>query len=72
MKQLLRGRLMRADLGPGVLVLETADGQRWSLEGRINPGLVGQQVEVEGDEEEGAFGFAMVGPTLQVRQIRAT
>jgi hypothetical protein len=33
--------------------------------------LIGRMVEVEGDEDSGAFGFSMVGPTLQLRSIRA-
>jgi hypothetical protein len=67
----LTGRLLRLDLGPGVIVLEAADGSRWSLDGQVDPALIGRMVEVEGDEDSGAFGFSMVGPTLQLRSIRA-
>ncbi len=66
----MTGTLKRVDLGPGAWVLDTPDGQRYQLAGDIPAELAGKRVKVEGKVENG-FSFAMTGPTLRVKAIRA-
>lgn len=56
------GTLSKLDLGPGVWVLETDDGERIALYGEVPSALSGQRVRVKGREVE-AMGIAMVGNT---------
>lgn len=63
------GTLSYSDLGAGVWLLRTDDGQQLQLQGAIPEGLDGQRVEVKGREVE-AFGFGMAGPTLDVASVR--
>lgn len=66
-----QGTLQREDLGPGVFVLRTDDGQTLMLDGDVPAALVGQRVVVEGAKAKG-FGFGMMGgATVQVSSIRA-
>lgn len=65
----VEGTVVREELGPGVYLLETADGQRYALKGG-DAGLLkdGQQVTVEGDLNSGAIGIGMTGnPVLAVK-----
>lgn len=65
------GILSRLDLGPGVWVLETDDGERIALYGEIPPALTGRRVKVQGREVE-AMGIAMVGNTaIHVQSVTA-
>lgn len=65
------GTLKHEDLGTGVWVLETGDGERLTLMGDIPAKLEGQRVTVQGKEVE-AMGFAMVGGrTIEVSQVAA-
>lgn len=54
------GTLSKRDLGPGVWVLETDDGEQIALYGDVPTALSGRRVKVQGREVEG-MGFAMVG-----------
>lgn len=56
----LNGTLKRLDLGTGVWVLETGDGERVALVGDVPAALDGRRVEVRGRSVE-AMGFGMVG-----------
>ena len=61
------GTVVREDLGPGVFLLVTSDGQRYALQGG-DDGLfqAGQTVKVEGKVVE-AMGIGMTGnPVLDV------
>ena len=67
----LEGRLRHADLGTGVWVLETGDGQQIQLYGDVPQALAGQQVEVRGKHVD-AMGIGMVGDkAFEVASIRA-
>lgn len=57
------GRLVREDLGTGVWVLETDDGQRITLAGDVPAGLANKRVSVEGQKAE-AMGIGMVGDDI--------
>lgn len=65
------GILEHVDLGSGAWVLVDDDGTRWQLDGDIPDKLVGRRVRLTGKESAG-FGFAMSGPTLKVREVKAT
>jgi hypothetical protein len=59
------------DLGTGVWVLETGDGDQVALYGEIDAALEGKQVEVKGKTVDG-MGFAMVGDrAFEVSSVRA-
>ena len=64
----LKGKLNFRDLEGGMWQLETSDGKRYTLLGRINE-KSGAQVEVEGSLDEG-FGIGMAGPQLRVSSIK--
>lgn len=64
----LTGRLERRDLGTGVWILHTPSGEV-ALYGDVPHALAGQQVEVEGESNEG-FGIAMTGPAVTVWSVR--
>lgn len=67
------GTLARLDLGPGVWVLKTDDGEQIPLYGDVPGALAGQRVSVEGRATEGGAGIAMVGSKgIRVRRVRAT
>lgn len=66
------GKLAHLDLGAGVWVLETDDGDRIPLYGDVPAKLSGQRVKVDGQEVE-VMGFAMVGDTaIQVKSVTAS
>ena len=65
-----QGRARWRPVEGGTWVLEAADAE-YVLLGEVPKALDGQWVEVEG-EEVGTFGFAMAGPQIEVRRIRAT
>lgn len=66
----LVGVIEEVDLGGGGFALRRPDGGRVLLIGELPPELVGQEVEVQGEQVE-AFGFLMTGdPTLQVHKVR--
>ncbi len=67
----LEGTVARDDFGGPVLMLRTAGGQTWQLEGDVPPSLIGRRVRVRGAEAEAQFGFAMVGPVIAVQRIEA-
>ena len=66
----LRGTLHRADLGTGLWVLHTSDGQQLQLHGSVPAELAGRRVRVRGKDSE-AYGFGMVGPGFEVVEISA-
>lgn len=62
------GTVKRSDLEGGHWLLETDDGDQYQLD--TSDGLEdGQQVEVEGKVDKGAFGIGMTGPTIKVSKI---
>lgn len=66
----LRGRVEREDLGPGVQVLVTEDGRRFTLRSD-EPLPEGKQVEVQGRVADDAVGIGMTGdPVLEVERVR--
>lgn len=66
----VRGRVERADLGPGVQVLVTDDGRRFALRSDV-PLPEGTRVEVQGRVAGDAVGIGMTGdPVLEVEQVR--
>jgi hypothetical protein len=65
----MTGMLRHRDLGPGLWVLVTDQGEELELEGRVPPELKDQRVVVEGSRRE-SWGWGMVGATLVLRQIR--
>lgn len=62
------GQLVPEDLSGDVWILRT-DEQSYQLVGVIPPALSGAQVVVEGTPAAEDFGFAMVGPVIEVRVI---
>ena len=69
------GTIVKAPFGPGVYLLETADGTRYALKGG-DDGLFqeGQAVSVEGRLDGDAVGIGMTGdPVLDVSayEVRA-
>ena len=68
----VKGTLIREDIGAGAWVLEGGDGKRYTLAGEIPAHLAGKSVEVKGKKSGGGFGFSMLGnPTITVRSISA-
>lgn len=65
------GRLERDDFGGPTLILRADDGQRFQLKGDVPRRWVGQRVRVHGSPAEAQFGFAMVGPIIDVRRVEA-
>ena len=65
----LEGTVSRDDFGGPVLILRTAAGQSFQLRGDVSPALVGRRVRVDGTEAAAQFGFAMVGPVIDVSRI---
>lgn len=63
-----RGVLRHEPTEGGVWVLDTPKG-RFVLLGRLDGAVDGATVEVDGEEVE-SFGFAMMGPQIEVRRLR--
>jgi hypothetical protein len=64
------GRLVKEDLGTGVWVLETDDGERMMLAGEVPAGLANKRVQVEGQVGD-AMGIGMVGEqTIEVSNVK--
>ncbi len=68
----LRGTIRHNDLEGGHYQLVTDDGTAYEVEGS-DPLLAkeGARVEVDGQVEEDALSFAMTGPRLKVRSVKA-
>lgn len=64
----LRGRLEREDFGGVTWILVTDDGERWQLQGAIDPAWTGRRLTVHGAPAAAQFGFAMVGPVFEVER----
>lgn len=56
--------------GATTWVLEAPTGPH-QLTGAVDTSLAGRRVEVEGQLAEAQFGFAMTGPVIAVRSMRA-
>lgn len=67
----IKGTIRRSDLEGGAWTIETEDGDTYQLVGDVNGAKDGMKAEVEGKVDEGAMGFAMVGPQLSVQKIKA-
>lgn len=68
----LRGTIKHSDLEGGHVQLVAEDGNTYELEG--NDPLLrqdGARVEIDGTVDKGAMSFAMTGPRLKVRAIKA-
>lgn len=67
----LTGRVERADLGPGVLVLVTDDGRRFALKTDDPAALKpGQKVQIEGHVAESQVGIGMTGDfVIEVERV---
>ncbi len=64
------GTLVREDLGAGVWVLETDEGERLQLAGDVPRRLSGKRVVVEGSAG-GGHGFGMLGgSTIDVSRVK--
>ncbi|MFT5683770.1 MAG: hypothetical protein ACI8RZ_004702 [Myxococcota bacterium] len=67
-----KGKLEFEDIGAGAWVLVTADGDRYTLQGKVPTGLSGKQVTVKGKKTGGAFGFSMLGGSaIEVAEVSA-
>lgn len=67
----IKGKLVKIDMGTGGWALETKDGDKIALFGDVDASLADRQVEVDGQELEGAS-FTMVGNRMvQVTAVRA-
>lgn len=67
----LTGKLLREQFAGEVWVLDAGSDGRFELVGEVDPALVGQEITVEGQPDEAAFGFSMVGTRLRVTRITA-
>lgn len=66
------GKIVESDLEGGQLVLEAEDGTTYELEGVADAGRwTNQRVEVDGKVERDAMSFAMMGPRLVVKSVKA-
>ena len=65
----VNGRLEHHDLGTGGWLLHTKQG-KVALFGTIPVELVGQQVEIEGDELDGVSASMVGDRMVQVRSVR--
>lgn len=65
---ILEGTVQRDDFGGPVLILRTADGS-FQLRGDVSPVLIGRRVRVHGTKGAEQFGFAMVGPAIDVTRV---
>jgi len=64
----IRGKVRKDPVEGGVYVIDADDGQTYQLAGGdAKLRKEGQRVELDGDVDEGAMGFGMVGPTFQVK-----
>lgn len=67
----LTGKVAFKDLETGVWVLEGDDGRTYQLAGGDRKlKKAGARVEAEGEVDQGAVGFAMVGPKFVVKTYR--
>jgi hypothetical protein len=67
-----RGTIRKSDLEGGHLQLVAEDGTVYELEGSDNLlGRDGARVEIEGSVDRAALSFAMTGPRLKVRTVKA-
>lgn len=64
----LEGHLEQDAFGGPVLILRTADGS-YQLQGDVPAKLLGRRVRVKGTEAAEQFGFAMVGPVIDVTAV---
>ncbi|HVZ73892.1 MAG TPA: hypothetical protein VHJ20_16045 [Polyangia bacterium] len=63
-----RGTIRKNDLEGGHWQLEADDGETYTLEGApAGVAQDGAKVELDGEVDEEAMGFAMTGPTLKVK-----
>jgi hypothetical protein len=67
-----RGTIKHSDLEGGHFQLHADDGMEYELEG-TDPLLRrdGVRVEVDGTVDRGALSFAMTGPRLKVKSVKA-
>jgi hypothetical protein len=67
-----RGTIRRNDLEGGHFQLEAEDGTTYVLDGS-DPALSkdGSKVEIDGAVDRQAMSFAMTGPVLKVRSVKA-
>jgi hypothetical protein len=70
MKKLV-GTVRRSDLEGGHWTLETEDGDRYQLHGKLGALKDGAKVRVEGKVERDTMGIGMTGPSLSVSKIEA-
>lgn len=70
MKKLV-GTVRRSDLEGGHWTLETEDGDRYQLSGKLGDLKDGAKVRVEGKVERDMMGIGMTGPSLAVSKIEA-
>lgn len=68
----LRGTIKHSDLEGGHFQLSADDGIDYELEG-TDPLLrrVGLRVEIDGTVDGGTLSFAMTGPRLKVKSVKA-
>jgi hypothetical protein len=67
-----RGTIKHSDLEGGQFQLHADDGMEYELEG-TDPLLqrAGLRVEIDGAVDRGALSFAMTGPRLKVKSVKA-
>lgn len=68
----LKGTLTRTDVEGGHWLLKTDSGEEYQLTGSLGADAKdGQRVEVEGNVDKNAMGFAMMGPQFAVSKLTA-
>ena len=65
---IIEGKLERLDLGPGVWVVTTDQGSRFTLDGAVPEGLADKRVRIEGALSE-SMGIGMAGDTISTTSI---
>jgi hypothetical protein len=64
----IEGKLERLDLGPGVWVVTTDQGSRFTLDGAVPEGLADKRVRIEGALSD-SMGIGMVGDTVKLTSV---
>ena len=65
----LEGTVRRSELEGGHWTLETADGDRYQLHGKLGALKDGARARVEGKVERDVMGIGMTGPTFAVENL---
>ena len=67
----LRGTVRRSDLEGGTWQLETDQGERYQLTGKLDGARDGGKVELDGKVDRSAMSFQMTAPIFKVNNLKA-